>query len=221
MGWRILQISKPCKLSVKNRRLVYEPFEEASLTIPLEDISVVILENRQILLSNSLLSELPEYDIVLFTCDFSHLPSGVLFPFHTHSRYSQIAWLQRDISEPLKKRLWQEVIKAKINNQAAALEILNKSNAGKLREIAKLVQSGDTKNSEAFAAGIYWKSFFTDFNRSDDDDIRNASLNYGYSPHIYYEFLPKCPFESNKRFDIRGSLRCIFRANAAKFSYGK
>lgn len=70
MGWRILQISKPCKLSVKNRRLVYEPFEEASLTIPLEDISVVILENRQILLANSLLSELPEYDIVLFTCDF-------------------------------------------------------------------------------------------------------------------------------------------------------
>ena len=181
MGWRILQISKPCKLSVKNRRLVYEPFEEASLTIPLEDISVVILKNRQILLSNSLLSELPEYDIVLFTCDFSHLPSGVLFPFHTHSRYSQIAWLQRDITEPLKKRLWQEVIKAKINNQAAALEILNKSNAGKLREIAKLVQSGDTKNSEAFAAGIYWKSFFTDFNRSDDDDIRNASLNYGYA----------------------------------------
>ena len=154
MGWRILQISKPCKLSVKNRRLVYEPFEEASLTIPLEDISVVILENRQILLSNSLLSELPEYDIVLFTCDFSHLPSGVLFPFHTHSRYSQIAWLQRDISEPLKKRLWQEVIKAKINNQAAALEILNKSNAGKLREIAKLVQSGDTKNSEAFTAAM-------------------------------------------------------------------
>ena len=85
MGWRILQISKPCKLSVKNRRLVYEPFEEASLTIPLEDISVVILENRQILLANSLLSELPEYDIVLFTCDFSHLPSGVLFPLFADS----------------------------------------------------------------------------------------------------------------------------------------
>lgn len=159
MGWRILQISKPCKLSVKNRRLVYEPFEEASLTIPLEDISVVILENRQILLSNSLLSELPEYDIVLFTCDFSHLPSGVLFPFHTHSRYSQIAWLQRDISEPLKKRLWQEVIKAKINNQAAALEILNKSNAGKLREIAKLVQSGDTKIRKLLPPEFTGKAF--------------------------------------------------------------
>lgn len=181
MGWRVLQISKPCKLSVKNRQLLYEPFENEQLAIPLEDISVIILENKQILLSNALLCELPEYDIVLFTCDFSHLPSGVLFPFHAHSRYSGIAWLQQDMSEPFKKRLWQEVIKAKINNQAAALEILNKPNAGKLREIAKLVQSGDAKNAEAFAAGIYWKSFFTAFNRSDDDDLRNSALNYGYA----------------------------------------
>ncbi len=181
MGWRILQITKPCKLSVKNRQLLYEPFENDALTIPLEDVSVIILENKQILLSNALLSELPEYDVVLFTCDFSHLPSAVLFPFHTHSRYSQIAWLQQEISEPFKKRLWQEIVKAKINNQAAALEILNKPNAAKLREIAKLVQSGDAKNAEAFAAGVYWKSFFEKFNRNDDNDIRNSALNYGYA----------------------------------------
>lgn len=181
MGWRILQITKPCKLSVKNRQLLYEPFEETSLSIPLEDISVVILENKQILLSNSLLCELPEYDVVLFTCDFSHHPSGVLFPFHTHSRYSEIAWMQQDVSEPLKKRLWQEVVKAKIYNQAMALEILNKPMANKLKEIAKQVQSGDAKNAEAFAAGIYWKNFFNNFNRHDDNDIRNAALNYGYA----------------------------------------
>lgn len=58
MGWRILQITKPCKLSVKNRQLLYEPQEGDSIKLPLEDISVVILENRQILLSSSLLSEL-------------------------------------------------------------------------------------------------------------------------------------------------------------------
>lgn len=181
MGWRILQISKACKLSVKNRQLLYEPFEEDSLKIPLEDISVILLENKQILLSNSLLCELPEYDIVLFTCDFSHLPSGALFPFHTHSRYSEIAWMQRDVSEPLKKRLWQEVVKAKINNQAMVLDILAKANAGKLREIARQVQSGDAKNAEAFAANLYWKSLFADFNRNNDDDIRNSALNYGYA----------------------------------------
>ena len=181
MGWRILQISKACKLSVKSRQLLYEPFEDAPLKIPLEDISVIILENKQILLSNSLLCELPEYDIVLFTCDFSHLPTGVMFPFHTHSRYSETAWMQQEVSEPLKKRLWQEVVKTKINNQAMVLDILDKPNAGKLREIAKQVQSGDAKNAEAFAANLYWKSLFADFNRGNDDDIRNSALNYGYA----------------------------------------
>jgi CRISPR-associated protein Cas1 len=181
MGWRIVQITKSCKLSVKNKQLLYEPFEGSSFSLPLEDISVLILENRQISLSNSLLSELSEYDIVLFSCDFSHHPSGTFFPFHNHSRYSEIAWQQIECSEPLKKRMWQEVVRYKITNQAVVLDILDKSNANKLREIAKQVQSGDAKNSEAFAANIYWKSLFEDFNRNNESDIRNSALNYGYA----------------------------------------
>ena len=181
MGWRIVQITKPCRLSIKDKQLLYVPQEGDGLKIPLEDISVLILENKQISLNNYLFSELSEYDIVLFTCDGSHLPSGVFFPFHNHSRYSEIAWLQIGVSEPLKKRLWQEIVKAKINNQAMCLEILNCVNFSKLREISKQVQSGDAKNSEAFAAGIYWKSLFENFNRNDDADIRNSALNYGYA----------------------------------------
>ena len=181
MGWRIVQITKPCRLSIKDKQLLYVPQEGDGLKIPLEDISVLILENKQISLNNYLFSELSEYDIVLFTCDGSHLPSGVFFPFHNHSRYSEIAWLQIGVSEPLKKRLWQEIVKAKINNQAMCLEILNCVNFSKLREISKQVQSGDAKNSEAFAAGIYWKSLFENFNRNDDTDIRNSALNYGYA----------------------------------------
>ena len=181
MGWRILQITKPCKLSVKNRQLAYEPVEGEGLTLPLEDISVLILENKQISLNNSLLSELSEYDIVLFSCDSTHHPSGAFFPFHNHSRYSEIAWQQMEISEPFKKRLWQEVVKIKINNQSEVLDILGKNNSDKLKAISKQVQSGDSKNSEAFAAGIYWKSLFDDFNRSNEIDIRNSALNYGYA----------------------------------------
>lgn len=181
MGWRIVQITKPCRLSVKDRQLLYAPQEGDELKIPLEDISVLILENKQISLSNYLFSELSEYEIVLFSCDGSHLPSGVFFPFHNHSRYSEIAWQQVEMSEPLKKRLWQEIVKAKINNQAMCLEIFNCANFAKLREISKLVQSGDVKNSEAFAANIYWKSLFDNFNRNNDVDIRNSALNYGYA----------------------------------------
>lgn len=181
MSWRIVQITKPCKLSLKNSQLSYEPFEGDNLSIPLEDISVLILENKQILLNNALISELAESNIVMFSCDGSHIPSGVYFPFHNHSRYSEIAWQQIETSEPLKKRLWQEIVKAKILNQAAVLETFGKDNSKKLKEIAKLVQSGDAKNSEAFAANLYWKSLWDNFNRSNEADIRNSALNYGYA----------------------------------------
>lgn len=181
MGWRILHIGKPCKLSVKNSQLIYEAQENDTLSLPLEDISVIILENRQISLNNMLLSQIADYNIVLFTCDAFHMPSGVLFPFHQHSRYSDMVWQQIAVSEPLKKRIWQEIIKAKINNQAICLELFHRENAVKLKEVAKLVQSGDAKNAEAFAANLYWKSLFNNFNRNDDKDIRNAALNYGYA----------------------------------------
>lgn len=181
MGWRILQITKSCKLSVKNRQLMYEPFEGEALKLPLEDVSVIVLENKQILFSSSLLSELAEYNIVLFSCDAGHLPSGAFFPYHNHSRYSETAWVQLEGSEPFKKRLWQEIVKAKINNQAAVLEAFNKDGSKKLFEIARLVQSGDAKNAEAYAANLYWKYLFEDFNRSDADNIINSALNYGYA----------------------------------------
>ncbi len=181
MGWRILQITKPCHLAVKNKQLLYQPLEGESLTLPLEDISVIILENKQISLHNSLISEFANNNIVMFSTDASHLPSGAFFPFHNHSRYSEIAWNQIEMSEPLKKRIWQEIVKAKINNQAMCLELFNCVNAKKLREISKQVQSGDSKNSEAFAANVYWKSLFDNFNRNDDFDIRNSALNYGYA----------------------------------------
>ena len=183
MSWRILQITKPCRLFVKNSQFSYEPLEENgdAVTIPLEDISVIILEHNQIMLNNSLIAKLAEYDIVMFTCGNQHLPEALFFPFHNHSRYSETAWIQVAASEPFKKRLWQEIVKAKIKNQASCLEACGKENAVTLREIAKQVQSGDAKNTESYAASIYWKSLLKDFNRHNEADIRNAALNYGYA----------------------------------------
>ena len=181
MGWRILQITKPCKLSVKNEQLIYQAQPDESIKIPLEDISVVVLENRQISFSNYLLSALMEYNVVVFTCDATHLPSGVLTPYHSHSRYSEMAWAQIEMSEPLKKRIWQEIVQAKIKNQASLLDVLQKEGGKKLYEIAKTVQSGDSKNQEAYAANLYWRYLWNDFNRKNEVDIRNAALNYGYA----------------------------------------
>lgn len=158
MGWRILQITKPCKLSVKNRQLLYEPFENDALTIPLEDVSVIILENKQILLSNALLSELPEYDVVLLLVTFRIFLPQCYFLSYPFALFADRLAATGDF-RTFQKRLWQEIVKAKINNQAAALEILNKPNAAKLREIAKLVQSGDAKMQKRLPPGFIGKAF--------------------------------------------------------------
>lgn len=178
MGWRILQLTKPCKLSVKQKQLFYES-EDTKTTIPIEDLSVVVLETGFVQLTGNVLSEFAANDVVLLSCDASHLPSGTFFPFHNNSRYSEMAHIQVVASEPLKKRVWQSVVQQKILNQSAVLCTLEIENS--LNEIAKRVQSGDTDNREAYAAQLYWRSLFGDFTRRDDANIINKALNYGYA----------------------------------------
>lgn len=181
MSWRIIQITQPGALRIKNRQLVYIPQEGTEVTLPLEDVSVLILENDQIALNSYFLSALADFNIVLFVSDATHTPSGAFYPFHQHSRTSEIAWQQVALTEPFKKRVWQEVVKAKISNQSSCLQALGSSYANPLQEMVKQVQSGDAKNTEAFAAGLYWSYLFKAFNRHDDLDGRNAALNYGYA----------------------------------------
>lgn len=178
MGWRILQLTKPCRLSVKQKQLFYEA-DDTSTTIPIEDLSVVVLETGFVQLTGSVLSEFAANGVVLLTCDTSHLPSGTFFPFHNNSRYSEIAHIQVAASEPLKKRIWQSVVQQKILNQSAVLRALGTDNT--LCKVAKQVQSGDADNREAYAAQMYWRLLFADFARRDDSNIINKALNYGYA----------------------------------------
>lgn len=178
MGWRILQLTQPCRLSVKQKQLLYES-DEVCTTIPIEDLSVVILETGFVQLTGNTLSEFAANGVVLVTCDTSHLPSGTFFPFHDNSRYSETAHIQIAVSEALKKRVWQFVVRQKILNQSAVLSTLGIKNM--LSEIAKRVQSGDTDNRESYAAQLYWRSLFDKFTRRDNTNIINKALNYGYA----------------------------------------
>ena len=112
-------------------------------------------------------------------CDTSHLPSGTFFPFHNNSRYSEMAHIQVSSSEPLKKRVWQLIVRQKILNQSYVLDALGTENV--LHKIVKQVQSGDSSNREAYVAQIYWRLLFGDFTRRDDANIINKALNYGYA----------------------------------------
>ena len=150
--------------------------------MPIEDISALMLESRRATLSAAALSALAQNGTAVFVCDEKHLPCGVLLPYAQHSRQLTVAHAQQTLTLPAKKRLWQQLVIAKIENQAECLALCGKTQeAAFLHSRARAVTSGDKDNLEASAAAFYFPALFgTGFTRSADDG-RNAALNYGYA----------------------------------------
>jgi CRISPR-associated protein Cas1 len=180
MAWRALHLSRPARLTLADGQVVIAQ-EEGEVRLPLEDIACVVLDTPQATLTAALLSACMEAGVAVMVTDGAHRPSGLLLPFHRHHRQAGVAQVQAAISEPLRKRLWQAVVRAKIGNQAAVLDALGRPGAPGLRAMARLVTSGDTANVEARAAREYWSALWDGFRREDGGDRRNALLNYGYA----------------------------------------
>lgn len=180
MAWRGVHISQPARLKYRDKQLVVDQ-DESSVSLAIEDIAWLILDTPQVSLTGSLLSALAEAGVAMIVPDDKHHPSGVLLPFHQHHAQAHIAHAQVGMSLPLKKRMWQNIVVAKINNQAALLDELGRDRGRSLRAMAGRVGSGDPDNIEAQAARAYWAALFSKFRRSDDSDRRNALLNYGYA----------------------------------------
>lgn len=156
--------------------------DDGEFTLPIEDITALILESPQIMLSSSLLFACQELGVAVITCDETHMPNGVLLPFQPHSRQSRVAHLQISWTDSLKGKLWQRVVQSKIKNQAACLEqAMGKDEATRLYALVTRIEAGDPKNIEAQAAREYWSRLMgQDFRRS-GNDLTNAALNYGYA----------------------------------------
>lgn len=181
MAYRNLMIESPANMKLCQKQLII--FTDKEHSIPLEDISSILIENRQATITMATLSSLAENNVTVFICNEKHLPCAVIIPFAQHSRTSLMLKYQEKLSQPLRKQLWQQIVKSKINNQANCLELLGKNNAEKyLRNLIKNVLSGDSTNVEAIAARYYFQQAFSnDFIRGNDYDVRNHFLNYGYS----------------------------------------
>lgn len=180
MAWRGVHISKPSRLNFADGQLVAKQ-NDGEARIPLEDLAWLIIDNPQVTLTTSLLSACMKAGIAITLTDESHTPCGMALPFHQHFQQGEMARLQVGMTAPLKKRLWQTIIQSKIRNQATALQICGKDGARTLQGAASRVGSGDTENVEARAAKYYFGRLFGKFARSDETDVRNAMLNYGYA----------------------------------------
>ena len=161
--------------------------KQAEITKPIEDIGVVVLDNRRITITQGLLESLLENNCAVITCDSHSLPVGLMLPLYGNSTQNERFRDQLDASQPLKKQLWQQTIKMKISNQAAALATCTGKNSPKMLRWADDVRSGDPDNVEGRAAAYYWKNLFAgidgleDFTRSREGEAPNNLLNYGYA----------------------------------------
>ena len=117
---RTLFFGNPAYLSTRNEQVIVK-FPEKNkdeVSISIEDIGYIVLENSQITLTNGLLMQLVQNKTAVITCDKQHLPCGFLQPLVGHSEQTERIRYQLQASQPLKKNLWQQTIKAKIDNQA-------------------------------------------------------------------------------------------------------
>ena len=179
MGYRVIFLTKGCRLSVKDEQLLIDNGDVAR--IPLEDIGCIVADSAQVSLNNYLLMKFAEYAIAFISDDKTHTPCGVYIPFARHSRHLQMLQKQIGMTEPAKKRLWKQIVQKKIENQACVLKLCGINEWKEVEDKILLVKSGDTSNMEAVAASRYFKLLFgKDFTRAQENTV-NAMLNYGYA----------------------------------------
>ncbi|HYM11380.1 MAG TPA: type II CRISPR-associated endonuclease Cas1 [Bryobacterales bacterium] len=179
---RIIEIAEQAAgLSVRHRQLVIR-LEEGETTAPLEDIAVLVVAHARVSYTHSVLTGLVEAGGVCVLCGGDYLPLAMTMPVRANCEQAERFRLQAAASQPLRKRTWQQIVRAKIRAQARTLEQLARDGAITVRALEKGVASGDPANVEAQAARRYWRILFGEkFRRDVQAPDQNRHLNYGYA----------------------------------------
>lgn len=149
--------------------------------MPLDDIAALIANAHGLSYSNNLLTTLASRGVPVVLCGPHHRPVALVWPVDGHHAQAGRMADQAAASQPLKKRLWQQLVRAKILAQGAALAAVGAPHGG-FHLLSRKVRSGDPDNVEAEAARRYWPLLFgPQFRRDQDGDGINGLLNYGYA----------------------------------------
>ena len=180
MGFRTIFIESPCRLSYKSGYMVVRKEDDVA-KIHLSEISSIMLQTMRVYISAYLMVELAKSKISLVYSDEKHNPVGQALPLYGAHNVSkriqeQLAW-----GEPIKKRVWQRVVREKIRQQAAVLADRDLPEARVLKAAIDEVRSGDTTNREAHAARVYFQALFGQGFSRDINCPVNDALNYGYA----------------------------------------
>jgi CRISPR-associated protein Cas1 len=192
---RIVEISSArTRLSIKYGQLIIrqacpEPGrrnDEQVASIPCEDIGVLLVDHQGTCYTHCVFTELLRCGAAIVLCGGNHHPDGMLLPIETNSVQTQRFRQQIEAKEPVKKRLWKQIVQAKIKHQAK-LAGSDSDVYKSLMALRQRVRSGDPSNIEAQASRKFWPVYLQDidlspqaFRRDINGAPPNNMLNYGY-----------------------------------------
>ncbi len=132
--------------------------------------------------SQSVLCGITEPGGIFVACNGKRAPIGMLLPLESHYVQTERFQEQAHASAPQQKRIWQQIVRAKVCAQGRLLERLHGDDAGLLR-LAQHYRYHRLHNIEAQASRRYWPSLFADphFRRDRNAEDQNRLLNYGYA----------------------------------------
>jgi CRISPR-associated endonuclease Cas1 len=183
---RIIEVhERPARVRLDTGRLVIESEisgkEPVYAEIAASDVAALILAHPQIAISGAALAAVAEAGGIVVIGGGDALPRAMLLPFGGHHAPTRRMAAQLGSSLPTRKRLWAEIVRAKIAGQASILRRQNLDTAV-METLANTVRSGDPDNCEAQAARYYWSRLWgEDFVRDRDAQDQNRLLNYGYA----------------------------------------
>ncbi|AKL98453.1 type II CRISPR-associated endonuclease Cas1 [Endomicrobium proavitum] len=182
MSYHIIHIlNHASRLSVDRGCLVCDIPDKPQRRVPLEDILAVIVAAKGVSFSAESLSALLRNNSIVLHCDHNYKPIGKTVGLHrvVHNEVLDIQVFQ-DLF--YMRQIWDEIIKAKISNQACVLDGINAKH-----KLWEYIKAGNL--DEGNAARHYWKYYFKKFGHSSPggrttkgaQDPVNGMLNYGYA----------------------------------------
>ena len=181
---RIVDVSENGRFIAKHRGFItIKQGDEFYGEVPLDDVGVLMISAFGATCTKDALVSLAERGAVTVLCGSKGMPSALVLPVNANYESALRVRVQTQASQPLKKRLWQAIVTAKLRHQSEVLRFFGEQEkANQIEVYAKQVQSGDPKNREASGARVYWKSLFgNEFSRNTEGDWPNSLLNYGYA----------------------------------------
>jgi len=179
---QIVEVSTPGRRIRLDRGFLKIADESGELgALPVADISALIFSTTAVSITGQALAAMAENGAPIVFCGANFSPCSYVLPAAGHHAQGSRVEAQAAATLPMKKRIWAEIVRAKLRAQAEALTRVGAPDA-RLRGLAARVRSGDPDNTEATGAQLYFPALFgKGFKRDRDAEGVNTFLNYGYT----------------------------------------